>query len=171
MAFGRQTTPEPTLRRGRRASGRPVKPDSRRENRRYLATRVRRSYDRGRLLPGACPGRCQMGNVGWEVTPMEPETRTAKAPSAFAAIAWKAAVFAGVALESVFAASRGHCEDLQLFVSPSGSDTQPGTKTEPFRSLERARDAARSLPHDRQRIVWLRGGVYERAKPLELTAA
>jgi hypothetical protein len=33
-AFGRETTPEPTLRRGRRASGRPVKPNSRRENRR-----------------------------------------------------------------------------------------------------------------------------------------
>ena len=33
-AFGRQTTPEPTLRRRRRASGRPVKPTSRRENRR-----------------------------------------------------------------------------------------------------------------------------------------
>ena len=34
MAFGRETTPELTLRRGRPASGQPVKPDSCRENQR-----------------------------------------------------------------------------------------------------------------------------------------
>ena len=34
MPFGQQTTPEPTLRMGRRAPGRLVKPNSRRENQR-----------------------------------------------------------------------------------------------------------------------------------------
>lgn len=59
---------------------------------------------------------------------------------------------------------------MEIFVSPTGDDSGAGTKAKPFKGLERARDAARKLKLDRQVVVWLRGGVYEREKPFELTA-
>ena len=63
------TTTEPTLRRGRgRRTAREQSNLSRRVAR-YLATRVHRSYAGGCLPSGACPGRCQMGNVGRNVYP------------------------------------------------------------------------------------------------------
>jgi hypothetical protein len=61
-----------------------------------------------------------------------------------------------------------------LFVAANGDDTNPGTEEKPFRSLERARDeigrikAAGPLPVGGI-TVELRGGVYEMARPLELT--
>src|SRR6185503_1443848 len=62
-----------------------------------------------------------------------------------------------------------------LFVSPTGSDANPGSKTKPFATLERARDTVR----ERRRAgtvpkggftVWLRGGDFLRTNALELTA-
>jgi hypothetical protein len=63
-----------------------------------------------------------------------------------------------------------------LFVSPRGSDANPGSKAKPFATLERARDAVRELKRagkvsQRGLTVWLRGGDFLRTNVLELTAA
>ncbi len=62
-----------------------------------------------------------------------------------------------------------------LFVSPGGSDDNPGTETKPFATLERARDALREMKRNGTLpkgglTVWLHGGDYIRTKTLELTA-
>jgi len=60
----------------------------------------------------------------------------------------------------------------QFVVSSTGDDQNPGTLDKPFRSLERARDAARSLIAKGITTggiaIWLRGGIYERTTPLVL---
>jgi hypothetical protein len=61
------------------------------------------------------------------------------------------------------------CEDL--YVSPKGADTNPGTKARPFATLERARDAARAAKHDTPITIWLRGGDYRRTTTFALTSA
>ena len=50
-----------------------------------------------------------------------------------------------------------------FYVSPTGSDANPGTKSQPFASLERARDAVRVQKQrkpNRDYTVLIRGGVY-----------
>jgi len=64
----------------------------------------------------------------------------------------------------------------ELYVSPAGQDTNPGTADKPFATLERARDAVRQLRSADGRpptgiTVWLRGGDYLRTTALELSAA
>jgi hypothetical protein len=64
----------------------------------------------------------------------------------------------------------------ELFVSATGADTNPGTKSKPFATLEAARDAVRRLKQQGGQTeggatVWLRGGTYVRTTSLELTAA
>jgi len=62
-----------------------------------------------------------------------------------------------------------------LYVAPSGNDTAGGTREAPFATLQRARDEIRrikkagGLPQGGV-TVEIAGGVYELAKPLELTA-
>jgi hypothetical protein len=61
-------------------------------------------------------------------------------------------------------------------VSPSGSDANPGTRSKPFATLERARDAVRTLKRDgrlpqRGLTLWLHGGDYIRTNVFELTDA
>src|SRR5580765_3675836 len=63
-----------------------------------------------------------------------------------------------------------------LFVSPTGSDANPGSKAKPFATLERAREAVRELKRAGKvnkagLTVWLRGGDFLRTNALELTAA
>lgn len=60
-------------------------------------------------------------------------------------------------------------------VSPTGSDTNPGTRDQPFRTLERAKAAVRAqkaegLPSGGL-TVWIHGGIHERSAPLLLEAA
>ena len=62
-----------------------------------------------------------------------------------------------------------------FFVSPTGVDTNPGTKAKPFASLETARGAVRRLKAQGKLprggvTVWLRGGDYPRTNALELSA-
>ena len=57
----------------------------------------------------------------------------------------------------------------EFYISTGGNDTGPGTKDQPFATLERTRDAIRQLSKehllpDDGVVVWLRGGVYERSK-------
>lgn len=63
-----------------------------------------------------------------------------------------------------------------LFVSPSGSDANPGSKTKPFSTIEKARDTVRDLKRAGKisragLTVWLRGGDFLRTNALELTAS
>ncbi len=60
-------------------------------------------------------------------------------------------------------------------VSPTGSDTNPGTRDQPFRTLERAKAAVRQkkaegLPSGGL-TVWIHGGIHERSERLLLEAA
>ena len=50
----------------------------------------------------------------------------------------------------------------EFYVAPNGNDAHPGTKAEPFATLERARDAVRHINRDMQEdiVVVLRGGTY-----------
>src|SRR5829696_1153335 len=63
---------------------------------------------------------------------------------------------------------------VELFVSPAGRDSWPGTKSRPFATLERARRAVRGQtagmrPSDI--VVNLRGGTYRLRRPFRLSAA
>ncbi len=76
----------------------------------------------------------------------------------------------GTAWGSCTCASYG----TQFFVSPTGSDTNPGTKAAPFLTLERAQTAVRALKTKGGLpaggvVVWLRGGVYSRQSTFALT--
>ncbi len=60
----------------------------------------------------------------------------------------------------------------EIYVSPSGDDSNPGTQNRPFKTLERARDESRAV---RARgaapggiTIWLRGGTYSRTTTFEL---
>ncbi len=75
---------------------------------------------------------------------------------------------------------------IELYISPDGSDNNPGTKDKPMATLQAARDAIRELKKDytigiqewqeamqgasrTTSIVWLREGVYELTGTFELT--
>ncbi|MCM8622180.1 MAG: right-handed parallel beta-helix repeat-containing protein [Candidatus Accumulibacter sp.] len=74
-----------------------------------------------------------------------------------------------IALCELFAVSLAYGADL--YVSPHGSDSNPGTVAKPFLTLERARDAARESRHDSPITIWLRGGTYIRASSFTLSVA
>lgn len=60
---------------------------------------------------------------------------------------------------------------LELYVAPGGEDSNPGTISEPFATLERARDEIRvrkKATLNENVIVWLRGGTYVLSEPLVL---
>lgn len=62
-----------------------------------------------------------------------------------------------------------------LHVATTGNDANPGTESEPFATLERARDAIRVLKKANTNLrggvnVIVHGGAYELPQPLELTA-
>src|SRR5262245_40818106 len=63
----------------------------------------------------------------------------------------------------------------EFWISPSGNDTNPGTKSKPFATLEKGRDAVRQSKQQgtapQPVTVWLRKGDYLRTNTLELTAA
>jgi hypothetical protein len=49
----------------------------------------------------------------------------------------------------------------EFFVSTNGNDTNPGTQSEPFQHLERARDVLRQMPRLDQNVnVWIGQGEY-----------
>jgi hypothetical protein len=82
----------------------------------------------------------------------------------------KSKAFMAIILLGICAADCGYCSEIAFFVSPQGNDSHPGTKAQPFKTLETARDAARKSDRNQKIIVWLRAGAYERRKPLNLTA-
>jgi hypothetical protein len=64
--------------------------------------------------------------------------------------------------------------DVQFFVAIGGDDASPGTKEQPFASLEAARDAVRKRKASGSPAepvtVWVRGGAYPRTAAFELKA-
>ena len=64
MACWQKITPKLTLRRGRRASGRPLESDPRREKQHANWNSAQLSASIEELSLGACPGDAQMGNTG-----------------------------------------------------------------------------------------------------------
>lgn len=62
----------------------------------------------------------------------------------------------------------------EFHVSPTGRDDQPGTRAEPFASLEKARDAVRALHQNapaEEVTVWMEAGVHQRKETFELNAS
>ena len=74
-----------------------------------------------------------------------------------------------ILLTAISAANRGSCAEIEFFVSPQGNDVNPGTKAQPLKTIEAARDAVRESDRNQKRTVWLRASVYELDKPLVLT--
>lgn len=62
----------------------------------------------------------------------------------------------------------GSLEAGEFHVAPTGNDTNPGTLSKPFATLERARDAVRAGRSQRSEVI-IHGGTYELARPFELT--
>ncbi len=58
-----------------------------------------------------------------------------------------------------------------VYVSPSGSDTNPGTEAAPFRTIRRAQDFVRAVNESMTSnvSVYLRGGTYQLSEPVSLT--
>ena len=61
---------------------------------------------------------------------------------------------AGVVLFAVFAA-RGRASAAEYYVSPTGSDSNPGTQASPFASLQKANNSAAGGD-----TIWMRAGTY-----------
>lgn|GEM_PF-2218741 len=61
---------------------------------------------------------------------------------------------------------------INYYVSPGGSDSNPGTLAEPFATIEKARDVVRSVNSSMTGDIniYLRGGTYTLAAPLQLTS-
>jgi hypothetical protein len=90
----------------------------------------------------------------------------------------KAALLLLVALAVVFGARVADARAqsvgaVELFVSPGGRDSWPGTKSRPFATLQRAQRAVRSRTARMSSdiVVSLRGGTYRLRRPLRLSAA
>jgi len=54
----------------------------------------------------------------------------------------------------------------ELYVSPAGSDTNPGTIERPFATIEKARDMISALKKNEDITVYLRAGQYRITKPI-----
>jgi hypothetical protein len=78
------------------------------------------------------------------------------------------AVFGALALAGTGAAVAVAAAGTTVFVSPSGSDSAPGTANAPVRTLTRARDLARAATHPV--TVRLADGTYRMSAPLLLDA-
>src|SRR5260370_8801877 len=64
-------------------------------------------------------------------------------------------------------------EGIALYVSPSGNNKNPGTKDQPVRTLQHARDLVRRLNQKMSGdiTVYLSGGVHRLTEPLALDPA
>jgi hypothetical protein len=71
-----------------------------------------------------------------------------------------------------FLAAVESAQGVELYVSPDGSDENPGTRAAPFQTLEHVREAARATDKSRpgETVVYLCDGVYTLAETLEFDA-
>ncbi|MGH7977183.1 MAG: right-handed parallel beta-helix repeat-containing protein, partial [Limisphaerales bacterium] len=58
----------------------------------------------------------------------------------------------------------------EFYVAPTGNDDNPGTRDQPFATLERARDAVRATTNRDGLEVVLDAGIYRQKKSLEFDA-
>lgn len=58
----------------------------------------------------------------------------------------------------------------EFYVAPTGNDINPGTKDQPFATLECARDAVRDATNRNNLVVVLRQGIYRHGKSIEFDA-
>ena len=77
----------------------------------------------------------------------------------------------GTAVLTLAAWPVGNCDAEEWFVGPTGADTQPGTRDQPFATLAHACAAARATRPAADHTIWLRAGTYPLLQTLELTAA
>ena len=77
----------------------------------------------------------------------------------------------GVALAGLLGAASG-LEANPFYVSPNGNDAAAGTEAAPFRTIDRARNAVRSVNASQTSdiVVFLRGGRYELSDTLRFSA-
>ena len=73
-----------------------------------------------------------------------------------------------------WASEPGSANSCKFYVAPGGNDQNPGISVEqPFATITRARDAIRELKKkgklDGSADVYLRGGMYPAAEPIEFT--
>jgi Right handed beta helix region len=59
----------------------------------------------------------------------------------------------------------------KIFVAPDGDDTNPGTQEKPFQTIQKAQEQIREQRRQQAITVFLRGGTYPIAKPIEFTTA
>lgn len=59
---------------------------------------------------------------------------------------------------------------ITLFVSPSGNDDNPGTKEQPFATLEKATKTASAFAGKEAITIYLREGVHYITEPILLTS-
>ncbi len=78
----------------------------------------------------------------------------------------------GLGLLISLAASNAYCLTTNFWVSPQGDDAATGSASQPFRTLQRARDAVRAVNSRQQNdiAVTLRGGTYPAQPTLSLSA-
>ena len=65
----------------------------------------------------------------------------------------------------------GRLDAAEIYVSPAGNDSNPGTLDQPIATVAHAQELARSGKASGPVTVYLRGGVYYLASPLIFTAA
>src|SRR5882757_2543772 len=74
-----------------------------------------------------------------------------------------------IATSTAAASAQTHSRTVSIYVAPSGSGPQLGTRTHPYRSLEAARNAARAVNARADVEVVLAGGTYTLDRTLTLT--
>ena len=77
-----------------------------------------------------------------------------------------------IVLSLVFLISCANQNTIEFFVSPAGSDSNPGTETKPFQSIEKAKEAVRlqlKETPDKSVVVIVNEGVYNLENPVVFT--
>ena len=71
---------------------------------------------------------------------------------------------AGMSLFGAFVVAAGNADAAEYYVAPNGSDTNPGSMTQPFATLQKGHDVA--VAGD---TVWLRAGTYQISRQVRLS--
>ena len=58
---------------------------------------------------------------------------------------------------------QGEKDTIIFYVAPNGNNENPGTKNKPFKTITKARDAARNVESEKQKKIILQGGIYYEA--------
>ncbi len=109
---------------------------------------------------------------GREIEPLDTVPDEPPAADTRIALKLRGTLMRAASIATLLLFTRGHA--TEFFVSPAGGDRNPGTRDRPFLTLERARDAVRSLKSEKgiaggERIrIWLSAGTYPLPRTFEL---